>query len=92
MLEKLKKELLEGLPEETFYNMDVEEYHQHIESVFSRVRVDREKIENVLTTYKTCNGKDLIQVFSEGGCSKAIGEIYDLINALSNLDFIEVGE
>jgi len=78
MLEKLKKELLEGLPEETFYNMDVEEYHQHIESVFSRVRVDK---------------NELVRIFSLHRNMFVVGASFEsFINAISKLDFIEVGE
>jgi len=40
------------------------------------------EIIEVLTNYKTCKGEELIKVLSDSGCDKAIGEIYDLADAL----------
>ena len=81
MLEKLKKELLGGLPKASFGKLDAEDTYLAITSVFSRVRVDREKIAEEIKP-KLCNmGFDITSAGAER-----------IANALSKLDFIEVGE
>ncbi|KKL59665.1 hypothetical protein LCGC14_2213000, partial [marine sediment metagenome] len=63
-------------------------------AISSKIRVDRDKVEIVLSNYTTCKGVTLKKLLAEHCIdgAKGLGEILDIVEAIAKADIIKIEE